>query len=126
MLSSVTQLCLTLCDPMDPARLLCPWDSPGKNTGAGFHFLLQGIFSIQGSNPRFFCLLHWLVDSLPLAPPGKPSDLYKLAFGEWEGAGQGVGRGDRYINYMTRFPKCHGMNRVPPKIHPFHPNPQYL
>ena len=24
-----------------PARLLCPWDSPGKNTGVGCHFLLQ-------------------------------------------------------------------------------------
>ena len=24
-----------------PARLLCPWDFPGKNTGAGCHFLLQ-------------------------------------------------------------------------------------
>ena len=27
------------------------WDSPGKNTGVGRHFLLQGIFPIQGSNP---------------------------------------------------------------------------
>ena len=27
-----------------PTRLLCPWDSPGKNTGVGSHFLLQGIF----------------------------------------------------------------------------------
>ena len=27
-----------------PARLLCPWDSPGKNTGVGCHFLFQGIF----------------------------------------------------------------------------------
>ena len=33
-----------------PARLLCPWDSPGKNTGVGCHFLLQGIFPTQGSN----------------------------------------------------------------------------
>ena len=33
-----------------PARLLCPWDSPGKNIGVGCHFLLQGIFLIQGSN----------------------------------------------------------------------------
>ena len=31
-------------------RLLCPWDSPGKNTGVGCHFLLQGIFPTQGSN----------------------------------------------------------------------------
>ena len=37
------QLCPTLCDPMDssPPRLLCPWDSPGKNTGVGCHALLQ-------------------------------------------------------------------------------------
>ena len=26
---------------MDPSRLLCPWDSPDKNTGVGCHFLLQ-------------------------------------------------------------------------------------
>ena len=36
-------------------------DSPGKNTGVSCHFLLQGIFSTQGSN---LCLLHWQVDSL--------------------------------------------------------------
>ena len=34
-----------------PARLLCSWDFPGKNTGAGCHFLLQGIFPTLGSNP---------------------------------------------------------------------------
>ena len=33
----VAQLCLTLCDPM-----VCPWDSPGKNTGVDYHSLLQG------------------------------------------------------------------------------------
>ena len=32
------------------ARLLCPWASPGKNTGVGYHDLLQGIFMTQGSN----------------------------------------------------------------------------
>ena len=31
-----------------PARLLCPWDSPGKNTGVGCHLLLEGIFPTQG------------------------------------------------------------------------------
>ena len=36
------QLCPTLCDPIDGCpRLPCPWDSPGKNTGVGCHFLLQ-------------------------------------------------------------------------------------
>ena len=41
-----------------PARVLCSWDSPGKNTGMGCHFLLQGIFLTQGSNPHLLCLLH--------------------------------------------------------------------
>ena len=33
------------------ARLLCPWDFSGKNTGVGSHFLLQGTFLTQGCNP---------------------------------------------------------------------------
>ena len=32
------------------ARLLCPWDSPGKNTGVGCHFLSKRIILTQGSN----------------------------------------------------------------------------
>ena len=35
---------------LQPARLFCPWNSPGKNTGVGCHSLLQGIFLTQGSN----------------------------------------------------------------------------
>ena len=66
------QSCLTLCNPMNcsppsssvhgilQARILEDW-----------HFLLQGIFPIQGSNPHLLCLLHWQVGSLPLAPLGK-------------------------------------------------------
>ena len=34
-----------------PSRPLCPWNSPGKNTGVGSHSLLQGIFPTQGSKP---------------------------------------------------------------------------
>ena len=36
-------------DPIDcsPTRLLCPWDFPGKSTGVGCHFLLQGIFPLR-------------------------------------------------------------------------------
>ena len=41
---------------LQPARLHCPWDSPGKNTRVGCHFLLQGIFPTQGSNPRLLGL----------------------------------------------------------------------
>ena len=39
---------------LSPARLLCPWNFPGKNTGGGCHFLLQGIFPTQGMK---LCLL---------------------------------------------------------------------
>ena len=44
-----------------PARLLCPWNSPGKTTGMGCLFLPRGIFppTLQA-------------DSLPFEPPGKP------------------------------------------------------
>ena len=35
---------------LQPTWLLCPWDSPGNNTGVGSHALLQGIFLTQGSN----------------------------------------------------------------------------
>ena len=53
-----------------PTRLLCPWDSPGKNTRVGCCALFQGIFPTQGSNPNLLHLLHWPVGSLPLVPPG--------------------------------------------------------
>ena len=48
----VAQSCLTLLRPhgLQPFRLLCPWNSPGKNTEVGYHSLLQGIFPLQGSN----------------------------------------------------------------------------
>ena len=50
---------------LKPTRLRRPWDSPGKNTGVGCQFLLQGIFPTQGSIPGFLrcrqilnCLSH--------------------------------------------------------------------
>ena len=54
------QSCPTLRHPgLQPARLLCPWDSPGKNTAVGCHALLQGVFSTQGPNLSLLRLLHW-------------------------------------------------------------------
>ena len=49
----VSQLCPTLCDPLDCS--LCAWNSLGKNTGVGCPSLLQGIVLTQGLNPG---LLH--------------------------------------------------------------------
>ena len=60
------------CNPINglyPARL-CSWDSPGKNTGVGCHFLLHGIVPTQGLNPH---LLHCQADSLTLRHQGSPS-----------------------------------------------------
>ena len=42
--------------PQGCTRFLCPWDFPGKNTGVGCHFLLQGVFPSPGTN---LSLLHY-------------------------------------------------------------------
>ena len=47
-------------------QTLCPWSFPGKDTGVGCHFLLQGIFLSQGTNPHLLRLLYWQAGSLPL------------------------------------------------------------
>ena len=67
------QSCPTPCDPIDysPPGSSIHGDSPGKNTGVGYHALLQGIFLTQGMNPSLLCLLHLHAGSLPLALPGK-------------------------------------------------------
>ena len=66
----VSQLCPTLWHHgLWPARLLCPWNSPGKNTGVGGHSLLQGDLPNPGINPRSPALQ---AGSLPSEPPGKP------------------------------------------------------
>ena len=57
---------------LQPARLLCPRDALGKNTGVGSHALLPGNFPTQGSNSRLLRLLHWQMDSSPLHHLGSP------------------------------------------------------
>ena len=65
------QSCPSLWDPI--GKFCYSWNFPGKNTGASCHFLLQGIFPIQRWKLCLLCLLRWQMDTLPLAPPGKPS-----------------------------------------------------
>ena len=55
---------------LQPTKLLHPRDSPGKNADMGSHSLLQGIFLTQGWKLRLLGLLHWQMDSLPLAHLG--------------------------------------------------------
>ena len=69
------------CNPVDcsPPSSLCPWDSPGKNTGVGCHFLLQGSFPTQGLKPG---LLHCRRILYHLSHQGNPrvtGNWYKLS-----------------------------------------------
>ena len=66
---SVAKSCLTLTPWTVAHWAALPMGSPGKNTGVGCHFLLQGIFPDQGSN---LSLLHWQGNSLPLIHQGRP------------------------------------------------------
>ena len=75
---------------LQPTWLLCPWNFPGKSTGVGCHFLLQGISPTQGSNlglphcrqmlyhlshqgsPR---ILEWVLFPSPGGPDPLPAEL---------------------------------------------------
>ena len=57
--------------PWIVARLLCPCDSPGNNSGVGCHSILQGIFPTQESNPG---LLHCRQILYCLSPQGSPQN----------------------------------------------------
>ena len=68
---SFSHSCPTLCNLMDYSPpLLDPWDFPGRNTGVGFHSLLQGIFSTKGSK---LGLLHCRQILYCLSHQGSPS-----------------------------------------------------
>ena len=58
---------------LQPTKLLCPWDSLGKNTGVGCHFLLRGIFPTEGLKAHLLHILHWQAYSLPLSHLGNPN-----------------------------------------------------
>ena len=64
------QSCPTPCDPIDssPPGSPCPWDSPGKNTGVGLHFLLQCMKVKSESEVAQSCPT--LSDPMDCSPPG--------------------------------------------------------
>ena len=64
------QLCLTLCDPMEPARLLCPWDFLDKNTGVGCQCSPPGDLADPGIKLTSPALEGGIFTT---EPPGKPS-----------------------------------------------------
>ena len=58
---------------LEPSRFLCPWNFPGKNTGMGCHFLLQGSLPNWGTEPTSLESPAFAGDSLPLHHIGSPS-----------------------------------------------------
>ena len=78
------QSCPTLCNPRDnsPTRLPHPWDSPGKNTGVGCHFLLQCIKVKSESEVTQLCLT--LSDPMDCSPPGSSNHgIFQARVLEW-------------------------------------------
>ena len=72
---------------LEPTRLLHPWGFPGKSTEVGCHFLLQGNFPTQGSNPgllhcrqTLYCLSHQGSPKGPLIAPQNPEKKSVLYF----------------------------------------------
>ena len=63
---------------LQPASFLCLRDYPGKNTGVGCHFLLQGIFPTQELNSGLLYLLPWQAGSLPLSHQGRQPNFYEV------------------------------------------------
>ena len=79
---------------LQPARFLCPWNSPGKSTGVGSHSFLQGIFLTQGSNLGLpHCrqiLFHLSHQGSPMlhtkqSKQSKTISTLKVEFKGWEG-----------------------------------------
>ena len=86
----------------EPARLLCLWNFPGKNTGGDCHSLLQGIFLTQGLNLGLLnCRRIFTAE-----PPGKPAEsgeTGKFSPCKPEGAGSStlLARGSILLVYGT-------------------------
>ena len=76
---------------VQPTRLLCPWDFPGKKSGAGCRCLLQGIFLTQGSNLR---LVHWQGDSSALG--------HQRSLSTWLGNGNTEDNNDNGVTISSR------------------------
>ena len=65
-----------------PNRLLCPWDSPGKNTGVGCHFLLQRMKVKSESEVTQSCLT--LSDPMDCSLPGSSAHgIFQARVLEW-------------------------------------------
>ena len=80
-------------------RLLCPWNSPGKNTGVSSHFLLPRICPTQGSNPS---LLHCRQILYHLSHQGSP----------WQSTKPGLIRSRGCADLCRQPVRTHGETRL--------------
>jgi len=87
-----TLSCLVMSDSLQPhelsTRLLSLWEFPGKKTGVGGHFLLQGIFPSQGLNPS----LLWLLQQLTVQGHREKLEATKDGSESWKKASRGQPR----------------------------------
>ena len=94
--------CLTLCDLMGcspPGS--CPWNFPGKNTGVGCHFLLQGIFSPRNQT-RVSCIFCIAGRFFTTEPPGMPM----VTSGKRDRGRANIGAGGKDYYGVTRNQVC--------------------
>ena len=101
------QSCLTLCDPIDgsPPGPPYPWDSPGKSTGVGCHFLLQSMKVKSESEVAQSCLTPH--DWMDCSPPGSSvHGIFQARVLEWGAIAFStpISKNDFNLeSWMTRF-----------------------
>ena len=90
-----------------PTRLLCPWDSPGKNTGVGCHFLLQCMKVKSESEVTQSCPT--LSDPMDCSPPGSSVQARVL---EWGATAFSEKKYTRGVQQQTRLRRKNQCSRV--------------
>ena len=102
---------------LQPTRLLCPQNFPGKNARVGYHFLLQGVFPTQGLNPCLLCLLYRQMDSLPLGEGNGTPLQYSclenpMEGGAWWAAVHGVTKSQTRLSDFTFTFHFHALEKA--------------
>ena len=113
-----------------PARLPCPWDSPGKNTGVSCHFLLQCMKVKSENEVAQSCLT--LSDPMDCSPPGSSiHGIFQARVLEWGAIRNGV-FSDRLYHWsrsQVTWPppislRCQPQSSVPLRTHTLHTHGQ--
>ena len=119
-----------------PARFLCPWDFPGKNTGVGGHFLPSpGDSANSGIKPaHFLCFLNWQAGVwffvfcfFTTKPLGKPMKIYSFQYSKSSNSnqpssGKEQGKYSPLMLFSPRFPLQHLYNQN--ILYPCHHTPR--